>query len=60
MYRFFIRHKYAIRIFAYISLIFAAFELGKYAVTKNYFDMFLFLIFIMSFLYVKIYEKIMF
>lgn len=51
------RHKYIIRIFAYLMLTLAAFELGKFSVKQGYLDLGLFIIFLIAFLYLKFYEK---
>lgn len=51
------RHKYLIRISAYLMLILAAFELGKFSVKQGYLDLGLFIIFLIAFLYLKFYEK---
>jgi hypothetical protein len=60
MRRFLRKHRYIIRIFAYISLVIAAYALGKFSITRSYIDMFLFIVFVVAFLPLKIYEKTQF
>ena len=60
MRRFLHKHRYMLRIFAYLSLVIAAYGLGKFSVTRSYIDMFIFMVFVVAFLVLKIYEKTQF